>query len=295
MDNGGEQPSDPAWADLVRKAVPVVYRGAVEQGKVQEIPCDSWSEFHEKVRFSDSPFARRMFRGQSETVWRLQSKWDRYDAQKRSIPDTEIATRGRRDTPETFLQRFRSSFIGTPGIDTSSLDPDAWMALARHHGLITRLLDWTESPYVAAFFAFRDLLPVDRDLGCLNPGGVLANAAGSVAVWQLPRDGVIEKFEALRWLSPRNAFVARQRAQSGHFTLLESLEHHSLEEYLDSKNYLHLLRCYHVPKRDAIQAMHDLWLMNISEATMFPDADGAARAANQGQYLEWMSLLDQVR
>jgi hypothetical protein len=110
-----------------------------------------------------------MFRGQRDPAWELSSALERWLDRKRSkdksrnirqVFDDGAYERMR----DGYLQRFKDYSIGLPAFESSNLSENEWWALGRHHGLITPLLDWTKSPFVAAFFAFLDY--ADH----LNPG-----------------------------------------------------------------------------------------------------------------------------
>lgn len=127
----------------------------MELGK--DIVVDSWIEL-QSILF-DHTWDENIHRFRSSYVYR--GTWNKSFDLSTSI--TRIGSQYDKLEPH-LLRNFRKY-----AYDNSNPTGDSiwnWLAVAQHHGLPTRLLDWTYSPYVALHFATEDLSKYDHD-GCV--------------------------------------------------------------------------------------------------------------------------------
>lgn len=258
------------------------------------IKCLSSDEFTAEVR-KTSVGGIRLFRGHRDASWDLSSQWERQLNRLRGADKSrsvrEVFRRRGEDSHDFvrdfYLQEFKEHAAGVVGFDGSGLTDEEWWAVGRHHGLMTPLLDWTRSPYVAAFFAFYEAAKhVNQQLGSGNPTGGTLNVFDPVVVWELDANHRVFTSEEFRLIKACPAGAYRQRAQRGLFTWLTHETHYDIEAYLSSLGLAHHLVGYELPGTEMFDALNDLFAMNINPLTMFPGLEGAAEMANLDRTFE---------
>lgn len=118
----------------------------------------SWDEYIDKAfELTRSYGTRLLYRGQADTQWSLLPTVKR---KPYNIPDRE-----RRLVNDFYIEASRR-IKEVPNNDTG------WISLMQHYGLPTRLLDWSESPLVALYFAiteYNKYYDLDSAVWVLNP------------------------------------------------------------------------------------------------------------------------------
>jgi hypothetical protein len=176
---------------------------------------------------------------------------------------------------DRYLHAFKRAAAGLRGPNPADLEPDQWWALGRHFGLITPLLDWTESPYIAAFFALSELFAEMQRV----PGGGIPFSGAKVAVYVLFHNSQLEG-DGLRVVQPTVEELGRMHGQRGLFTWLDSEDFFELQGFLKNTGRGNLLTQAIISDQAVMDGLRDLKAHGIDYRLLFPDLFGAANYAN---------------
>jgi hypothetical protein len=229
------------------------------------VQFQTWDDFKRRVR-DELPgshdydvYKRFIFRGQGNSTWPLRSTFDRSYSNKQAASRDALA--------KELINEFYDECERFASWRYPVTDPRV-LAMAQHHGLPTRLLDWSYSPYVAAYFAFSWFMFEKQ-----------TEQTGDVAIWVLNRDELEAKAPEgqLQIISVQDFENNRLGSQFGLFTYLKTNES-NLEDYLTSPavNLARALKKLQIPRSEARQALEDLILMGIHHGTIFPGREGIA-------------------
>ncbi len=201
----------------------------------------SFHEFHDT--FSEYRKDNRwMFRGQADAEWPVVPKAGRFPYCERD--DLEYLAAWKRKASEYIVKKPENDW--------------EWMAIAQHHGLPTRLLDWSYNPLVAAFFACVSHPDKDSAIYCLQPNWVI-----------IPDVAKPAKFKNIAKYKP-NMVASRIDKQSGLFTTHPEPKV-DLTRGLGPKDELVIHTIKSSYKR---QMLFDLNHYGINRLTLMGDLDG---------------------
>ncbi|MBI4296160.1 MAG: FRG domain-containing protein [Chloroflexi bacterium] len=181
--------------------------------------------------------------------------------------------------------------------DNSS--PDEWLSLMQHYGAPTRLLDFTYSPYVAAYFAFE----------CAEP-------ETDVAVWAVDATWCTERLEETnKDLAKRYSLYGENREGTEFKAIFMASQPHRLVLSVNpfrrnerlayqkgvflcpgdvtvgfmnnlsgfaGKNSQNYVIQYAIKGHDRDSVLRELESMNINRTTLFPGLDGFAQSFSVG-------------
>ncbi len=268
---------------------------------MQELTLNSWEEYEdalvelercrerltkdEIVRSGVSPY---YYRGQSDSAWKLETTLERFTNKRMSLDEYYEITYSAKPRIETFSgmswelpkpENFRN-ISKIHNMHWHLFNPSffEYFAYLRHHGYPSPLLDWSASPYIAAFFAFRNVSPSVDNV--------------SVYVYQNTTTGikVIEGSPAtIVTFWPQGSIHQRHFLQQSDYTLcikheedkiiLTSHETARISEYSTQD----MIWKFNLPTSERKKAIQALKKMNINAYSLFLSIDSLMETIGQQQ------------
>lgn len=224
-----------------------------------------WTDF--KTWLNDQPPNNKIYRGQSDNRWRLKTSFHRagrLDLIRYGAEEVQL------------LNQYLTGILNRSFDISSAFEHGALLNLAQHHGFPTPFLDWTESPYIAAFFAFSDLSK-HCDEGMVRlfifDKQAWLKSHPSITNMNYPAPYIsIHQFLPLynsRALPQQSVITATNVSDIEGWIKTQEPSHH---------NYLLKID---LPASERNIVMSDLTTMGITAASLFPGVEGTCRALKE--------------
>jgi hypothetical protein len=242
-----------------------------------QLKLSSWKYFSDYINQEMLDYTNYVYRGHGDSKWKLEPTLDRI---------IKSPTSSKR---EDHLQRFKYETRGRRGSNPPLLnDENDWWALGQHFGLNSPLLDWTESPFVALYFAASSALTEKSNSMAVF---TLYQAGVELTSSKIKDDDTVTNIndrkptvKIIRPLSDENSRLVNQR---GLFS--RGPNNMDLEQWIKKFTPLtgtkfentYFLQKIIIPSIGVRDCLRYLNRMNINHSTLFPDLTGASEYCNK--------------
>lgn len=246
----------------------------------------NWQHFGEIAEQLSPPTGlhpKCLFRGQTEATWTLQSSLLRLLGRECSL------SRGLEIEYQTQRQ-FRlqaHSYLTPPILPDHTRMIELWWSVMQHHRVLTRLLDWTASAFVGAYFAVNGRWDKDGAIWVCHAASVNERARKEFGFDD--KEDYIDHFildpapDLSVFFEPTQK-SERMVAQQGWFSICANL----LKDHADTlvpsghtEDQEVTYRKLIIPKELKRPFLTSLRTMNISAVTLFPGLDGLGESISK--------------
>lgn len=268
-----------------------------------EHKLDSWKQFPDKVKeirakYGETVFGEDLngkklsmpnlilFRGHSDCNWQLQTTYDRAQPGLKSIVRyygnvARIASKLQSLTSRNWNLPESESFLDyiTTNHSKNNLaclpsECLSFFIYLRHHGFPSPLLDWTKSPYIAAFFAFGEKSSSER----VAVYAYIEHPKGGKAFWKHdPRIVVLPQNVTTdtRHFSQKAVYtMAMAEGKENEYRMFG--DHESIAD--QGKGRFDVLEKITIPATERQTALRELDDVNINPYTLYHSEDSLIRA-----------------
>ena len=166
------------------------------------------------------------------------------------------------------LDEFKRSSL--PLIEFEPKDNWDWLALAQHHGLPTRLLDWTYNALVALWFVVENSSE-KNEIGVVWILKTKPSDFRDTEQDTNPLNNEVTKIFRSRVMSRRIS------AQSGVFTVHRISDEGKVVQFESNATFRERLIKINIPSESFVYIRKSLKMMGVNHSTIFPDIDGLCK------------------